>query len=324
MADDNKPTADQIQFALDLAKEKGKDYTKSKLQGMSGKEVSDAIDAMKKEETEASSKQVSFALDLLKEQGKSSPSKAQLEKMPGADISKLIDKLKGSDKTANQIAKTIRDQMGGHRGMMMIGAKNLKALPRGLAFSWPNRTRSKGNYVEITLTGRDDYDMEFFNWVMSKGKKPVKKYRGIYADDLIPTFEKQTGWYLRMGADKSAGMFNGLDADQERLAEELFVMASNDGSAYQKRDAAGAVKTAMRELRQQRVRDLDHDMKTATQAVVKALKARWRQSDKEHRQNQRAASMNKQAVVQEAMKRAKADPEFRKKLVAMVKKQKQK
>ena len=320
MAEDNKPTADQIQYALDLAKEKGKDYDKSKLQGMSGKEVSDAIDSMKKEETEASGKQVSFALDLLKEQGKSSPSKAQLDKMDGANISKLIDKLKGSDKKASQIAKTIMEQMGGRRGMMMIGAKNLKSLPRGLAFSWPNRQRSKGNYVEITLTGSDDYDMGFFNWAMSKGKKPVKNYRGLLAEDLIPTFQDQTGWRLRMATDKKAGMFNQLDADQESLAEELYMMASNDGAAYKKKDADGAVKKATRELLQSKTRDLDHDMKTAHKAVVKALKARWRQSDKEHRQNQRAASMNKQAVVQEAMKRAKADPEFRKKLVAAVQK----
>jgi len=214
---DNKPTADQIQFALDLAKEKGKDYTKSKLQGMSGKEVSDAIDSMKDEETEASGKQVSFALDLLKEQGKSSPSKAQLDKMPAANISKLIDKLKGSEKKA-----------------------------------------------------------------------------------------------------KTAGMFNALDSDQESLAEELYMMASNDGAAYQKRDADGAAKRAMRELQQSKTRDLAYDMKMAHKAVVKALKARWRQSDKEHRQNQRAASMKKQAIVQEVMKRAKADPEFRKKVVARV------
>jgi hypothetical protein len=216
MADDNKPTADQIQFALDLAKEKGKDYTKSKLQGMSGKEVSEAIDSMKKEETEASGKQVSFALDLLKEQDKSSPSKAELDKMPAANISKLIDKLKGTD--------------------------------------------------------------------------------------------------------KKAGMFSHLDADQESIADELYMMASNDGAAYKKRDADGAAKKAMRELQQSKTRDLNHDMKMAHKSVVKALKARWRQSDKEHRQNQRAASMNKQAVVQEAMKRAKTDPAFRKKLVAAVQK----
>jgi hypothetical protein len=111
-----------------------------------------------------------------------------------------------------------------------------------------------------------------------------------------------------------------LDPDQERLAEELHLMAENEGSFYQKRDAEGAVTKAQRELRQSKTRDLDFDLKKVGPAVVKSLKARWRQSDKEHRQNQRAASMNKQAVVQEAMKRAKADPEFRKKLVAAVQK----
>jgi len=321
MAEDNKPTADQIQYALDLAKEKGKDYDKSKLQGMSGKEVSDAIDSMKDEPTKSSDKQVSFALDLIKEQGKSGPTKDKLEKMPAENVSKLIDKLKGSGKTANQIAKTIMEQMGGRRGMMMIGAKNLTSLPRGLAFSWPNRQRSKGNYVEITLTGRDDYDMEFFNWAMSQGKKPVKKYRGIYAEDLVPTFEKQTGWFLRMATGKTANPFlRSLDPEQERLAEELHVMAENDGASYQKKDAEGAVKKAQRELRQSKTRDLDFDLKKVDPAVVKSLKAKWAQSERDHRQNQRSATMKKEAVVQEAMKRAKADPEFRKKLVAAVQK----
>lgn len=80
---------------------------------------------------------------------------------------------------------------------MMIGAKNLTALDRGLAFSWPNRQRSRGNYVEITLTGRDDYDMEFFN-VSKKGKKSVKRFPGLYFDQLVPTFEGHTGWYMSM------------------------------------------------------------------------------------------------------------------------------
>lgn len=99
--------------------------------------------------------------------------------------------------TESQIAKTIMQQMGGRRAMMMIGAKNLTSLDRGLAFSWPNRQRSRGNYVEITLTGRDDYDMEFFN-VSKKGKKSVKRFPGLYFDQLVPTFEGHTGWYMSM------------------------------------------------------------------------------------------------------------------------------
>ena len=98
--------------------------------------------------------------------------------------------------TESQIAKTIMQQMGG-RLKTMLGAKNIRALPSGLAFSWPNRKRSKGNYIEIVLTGRDDYDMEFFN-LSKHDKKSVKKFQGVYADQLISTFEEHTGWRLRM------------------------------------------------------------------------------------------------------------------------------
>lgn len=93
-ADESKPTAAQVQFALDLAKDKGKDYTKAQLEKKTKAEVSKLIDDMQKEPNAASSKQVSYALDLLKAQGKKTPSKGELEKMPEVEVSKLIDKLK--------------------------------------------------------------------------------------------------------------------------------------------------------------------------------------------------------------------------------------
>jgi hypothetical protein len=110
---------------------------------------------------------------------------------------KTAPKFASEKRTANQIAKTIAEQMGGMgRLRAMLGAQ-LTAISKGLAIKWPNKKRSKGNYVEITLRGDDTYDMEFFN-VAGYKKKPVKKYRGIYFDQLVPIFEKQTGWYLRL------------------------------------------------------------------------------------------------------------------------------
>jgi len=52
-----------------------------------------------------------------------------------------------STKAASQIGKTILEQMGGRRLGMMLGVKRFLLLPKGLAFQWPNRERSKGNYV---------------------------------------------------------------------------------------------------------------------------------------------------------------------------------
>lgn len=97
-----------------------------------------------------------------------------------------------------QVGKTILDQMGGYgRLRMMLGIKQITDLPRGVGFEWPNRQRSRGNYVEITLKPSDTYEMEFFN-LSVRGKKSVKKYRDVYADQLVDIFEKQTGWYLRL------------------------------------------------------------------------------------------------------------------------------
>lgn len=98
---------------------------------------------------------------------------------------------------SSQVAKTIAEQMGGVRRLKMMLSATVTAVgSKGLGIKWPNKKRSKGNYVEITLRGDDTYDMEFFN-VSTSARKSVKKFRGIYSDQLVEIFEKQTGWYLR-------------------------------------------------------------------------------------------------------------------------------
>jgi len=107
--------------------------------------------------------------------------------------------------SSGAVAKTILDQMGGQRRLqMMIGANKFIDLGKGIGIKWPNKKRSKGNYVEIKLTGDDLYDMTFYN-VSLRGKKKVKEHRGLYFDMLVPVFEKQTGWYLRMGSKTAYG-----------------------------------------------------------------------------------------------------------------------
>lgn len=98
----------------------------------------------------------------------------------------------------SQVANTIFQQFGGGRAMMMIGGKAMASGSNKLSIKWPNKKRSKGNVVEITyLPGKDLYDMEFFNST-SRAHKSVKKFKGIYADQLVTIFEKQTGWYLHL------------------------------------------------------------------------------------------------------------------------------
>jgi hypothetical protein len=95
----------------------------------------------------------------------------------------------------SQVAKTILDQFGGKMALVLIGGKaKVVENGQGIGIKWPNKQRSKGNYVEIVLKPDDTYEMTFFN-----GTKKVKSYDGVYADQLQDIFEKQTGWYLTMG-----------------------------------------------------------------------------------------------------------------------------
>lgn len=108
------------------------------------------------------------------------------------------------DKTADEaIGKTILKQMGGsQRLQMMLGVKEFLFLTNGVAFAWPNKTPSKGNYLAVKLNGLDLYDMTF-SMVGRGAKKTVKVFNDIYAEDLKGIFEKQTGWYLRMASEQA-------------------------------------------------------------------------------------------------------------------------
>jgi len=104
-------------------------------------------------------------------------------------------KLEASE-AEDDVAAIILKQMGGFgRLKAMIGAKNFSKTADSLTFQWPSKQRSTGNALKVTLKGDDTYDMEFFN-----GPKSVKKYDGVYNDQLKSIFEKQTGLYLTMSA----------------------------------------------------------------------------------------------------------------------------
>ena len=103
-----------------------------------------------------------------------------------------------AESLGESIANTILKQMGGAgRLRAMIGAKHFVDGGDTLSFKFPNRKRSRGNGVRVTLRPDDTYDMEFLSIAGSK-IKTVKKYSGIYADQLISTFENQTGLYLHL------------------------------------------------------------------------------------------------------------------------------
>ena len=97
---------------------------------------------------------------------------------------------------AADIARTILDQLGGGRFVAMTGAKTLAATGKGLQFRLPSR---KINLVSIDLNYLDLYDMKFqkINWKTGVSKI-VSEHNGIYFDQLVPIFEKETGLYTSL------------------------------------------------------------------------------------------------------------------------------
>lgn len=135
-------------------------------------------------------------------------------------------------KEASTVAQTILAQMGGARRlMMMLGVKQFVTGSNSVSFRWPNKQRSKGNSVKVSLRGDDTYDMEFFN-VAKYAAKSVKKHSGVYAEDLVGLFEKQTGWHLRLGRElfSKAGFRKMFAADSPMglMGEEIFAEGCPD------------------------------------------------------------------------------------------------
>jgi len=96
------------------------------------------------------------------------------------------------------IANVILDQMGGAgRIRCMTGAKQFIAIEKGLQFKFPNRQRSRGNFISVVLDADDTYTVTFRNHT-AKASKIVREESGIYWDQLKELFENQTGLRLSL------------------------------------------------------------------------------------------------------------------------------
>lgn len=94
------------------------------------------------------------------------------------------------------VAKEILTQLGGNKFIAMTGAKNLVDGGKFLGFKLP-RAKDGINYVKITLTSMDLYDIEF-GGIRANDYKVVKKVGGIYNDQLQNIFTKVTGLHTRL------------------------------------------------------------------------------------------------------------------------------
>jgi hypothetical protein len=112
-----------------------------------------------------------------------------------------------SEGTMPPWAKTILQQIGGNRALMMMGVKGTRLVP-GVLYSEQGkyvqlhigRNSSGGQWLTITYRpGMDLYDIKIDS---RRGTKLKIKHeaKGVYADQLVGWIEGKTGLYLSMGS----------------------------------------------------------------------------------------------------------------------------
>jgi ADP-ribose pyrophosphatase YjhB (NUDIX family) len=124
-------------------------------------------------------------------------------------------------KIANEIVK----QLGGMgRLNIMTGAYNFIALENGVSFRIKN---PKANYIKITLTSMDLYDLEVGR-IRGDKYTVVDKKEGLYNDMLKPAIEKATGMYLSLAEGGGVG-------DNEEALNKMIEKAGNEVAYYKER-----------------------------------------------------------------------------------------
>lgn len=98
---------------------------------------------------------------------------------------------------ANNVVKTIFQQLGGNKFVVMTGAKMLVHGDNWLSFRI-GRNTGNWNYVKIVLTPADLYDMEFATLSKLGDTKKKKVIKGLYADQLQTVFTDNTGLYTKL------------------------------------------------------------------------------------------------------------------------------
>ena len=92
------------------------------------------------------------------------------------------------------VAKTILEQLGGRRFIIMTGARNLMNGGTYLSFALPGKNFCKQdiNYVRVELTSADEYNMVFCR-IRGTKVTEVAKHEGIYNNQLQEIFMQETG-----------------------------------------------------------------------------------------------------------------------------------
>lgn len=96
-----------------------------------------------------------------------------------------------------EIAETIYQQLGSGKFATMTGAKNFVYTNTGLQFSIGRNSRGINRVIIDYNQSTDLYDIEFGK-VRKYEYKKIKKYEGVYADQLVKIFEETTGMHTTL------------------------------------------------------------------------------------------------------------------------------
>ena len=94
----------------------------------------------------------------------------------------------------NTVARTILEQLGGRRFMVMTGAKNFVGGNNSLTFRLPGKNFCKQsiNSVQITLDPSDTYTVTFAR-IRGIDVKVIAMHRDVYVENLRSLFTEVTG-----------------------------------------------------------------------------------------------------------------------------------
>lgn len=97
------------------------------------------------------------------------------------------------------VSRTILQQLGGHRFLVMTGAKNLVGADKYLTMRLPRGAAKDAiTGVKIELTPLDTYDIEFYKFTRAHDLIVVSRATDIYADSLQEVFTRYTGLNTRL------------------------------------------------------------------------------------------------------------------------------
>lgn len=93
------------------------------------------------------------------------------------------------------VAKTILEQLGGNRFVVMTGSYNFLGTENSLSFKL-RRNKINASGMKITLTPADTYTVEFYQIrKMEAVWMADQKCEDVYCDMLEELFERVTGLY---------------------------------------------------------------------------------------------------------------------------------